>query len=166
MVDLNTQARIQELLDWISSLKTAEEDSGNHLESLQIFEIRPTLRSPHMILDNEKGFLFMKDRLADENGKTLLQFNTFLAKLENFDRRFPGKSLVASFCFDMIHEELERLLLYFFRCMALRGNTTVNWFFDKDDNEMLSIGKDLESVVKLPFCFIELDINGRNLFGF
>jgi len=34
----------------------------------------------------------------------------------------------------------------------------VNWKYEEDDESVLQLGKDFESMLKLPFCFLELDV--------
>lgn len=47
------------------------------------------------------------------------------------------------------------------RLEDFHGKTTqviVNWKYEEDDESVLQLGKDFESMLKLPFCFLELDV--------
>jgi len=35
------------------------------------------------------------------------------------------------------------------------------WYFEKSDTDMLEIGKDIESIINLPFDFYELKVNDK-----
>jgi hypothetical protein len=38
-------------------------------------------------------------------------------------------------------------------------NIGVNWHFEKDDNDMLEVGKEMSRIVKFPFEFVESGAN-------
>ena len=52
------------------------------------------------------------------------------------------------------------LLDFFKRLEKLNGNKTdvqVNWYFEKDDEDMAEAGEDYEAIVSLPFKIIEVE---------
>ncbi len=44
--------------------------------------------------------------------------------------------------------------------LKLNGfNVTINWVYDKEDEDMLDVGKELSKIVKVPFEYIETGTN-------
>jgi hypothetical protein len=135
-------------------------------ESDYILEIKQTAETPHILFDHKKGKFLLRGKGTSDYDNVIAMFKTITNEFESFDKKYPEKPLIASFCFDIIHKELSGHLLYFFQCIAIRRNTIVYWFFNNGDSDMLDAGKDYESVVNLPFRFIEIPQCSDSCFSF
>jgi hypothetical protein len=128
--------------------------------------IDQTPSSPKVILDPEKEIYQISGEsrppdvreFYDQVLSWLDDFSLHLVKSDN--KKDP---VTFNFNFDYFNSSSGKLILDICKILAsLRSkgiNIIVNWHFEKDDIDMLEVGKEISRIVKFPFEFIESGVN-------
>jgi hypothetical protein len=128
--------------------------------------IDKTPGAPKVICDPEKKIYMSsgESRLPDVRDfynqilSWLEEFNTHISKLEA--KKDPVEF---NFNFDYFNSSSGKLILDV--CKVLAGlrkkgiNIIVNWYYEKEDVDMLEAGKEMSKIVKFPFEYIESYVN-------
>jgi hypothetical protein len=119
--------------------------------------INGTAKTPTVYFDANKGLIELKGRSIPENSidfynplfdwiiayGALKQANTVV----NIHLEYYNSS--SSKCIMEVFKKLEGV--------AKEGsNVTINWYYNKDDDEIFGAGEEFKLLVKLPFKFIEV----------
>lgn len=134
---------------------------------MKVIEISKTIKTPEVILDNEKKLLQIDGKCIPENirdfsnlvlEKVGLYLNQLTPDTEqgndsgafkvNFKLEYFN-SAAAKFIADlllMINEHIERNV-----------NIKIFWYFDEDDNDMLEAGQDISAMVNVPMEYIAIE---------
>jgi hypothetical protein len=158
--------------------------SGNKLsysfipleDDLSYFEIKITLNkyimrklmidqkpsSPKVILDPEKKIFIISGESRPPDVREfygqiiewLKEYGSHLMKSE--DKKDP---VIFNFNLDYFNSSSGKLILDVCKMLAALGskglNITVNWHFEKNDDDMLEAGKEISRIVKFPFEYVE-----------
>ncbi len=128
--------------------------------------IDQTNNSPMVILDPEKKIYQISGEsrppdvreFYDQVISWLDDFSAYLAKSNNMK-----EPVVFNFNFEYFNSSSGKLILDICKNLgALRSkgfNVTVNWLFEKEDVDMLEVGKEMSKIVKFPFEFVESEAN-------
>jgi hypothetical protein len=122
--------------------------------------------SPKVILDPEKQIYLISGEsrppdVREFYGEIITWLEDFGSNLISQDKR--EEPLVFNFNFEYFNSSSGKLILDI--CKILAGfrqngaNLTVNWHFEKDDNDMMEAGKEMSKIVKFPFEFIESELS-------
>ncbi|HUX57047.1 MAG TPA: SiaC family regulatory phosphoprotein [Bacteroidales bacterium] len=124
--------------------------------------IDQTPNSPKVILDPEKKIYHISGEsrppdvreFYDQILSWLDDFSIYLVKSD--DMKDP---VIFNFNFEYFNSSSGKLILDICKILAglqLKGfNVTINWHFEKDDVDMLEVGKEMSKIVKFPFEYIE-----------
>jgi len=128
--------------------------------------LEQTSCSPKVILDPE-GNIFQisgESRPPDVRefyDQIISWLDEFSLSLFNSD--FQNDPITFNFNFEYFNSSSGKLILDICKTLAvfrLKGiNITVKWHFEREDTEMLEVGKEISRIVMFPFEFIELDKN-------
>jgi len=128
--------------------------------------IDQTANSPKVILDPEKKIYRISGEsrppdvreFYDQILSWMDDFSLHLIKSEN--NKDP---VIFNFDFEYFNSSSGKLILDICKVLArLRSkgiNIIVNWHFEKEDIDMLEVGKEISKIVKFPFEFIESQSN-------
>lgn len=128
--------------------------------------IEKTSSSPKVILDPEKKIYLIsgESRPADVREfydqilSWLQEFSLYLLNAAN--KQDP---VVFNFDFEYFNSSSGKLILDICKVLAslrLKGiNIIVKWYHEKEDGDMLEVGKEMSRIVRFPFEYIESDIN-------
>jgi hypothetical protein len=128
--------------------------------------IDQTNNSPMVILDPENKIYQISGEsrppdvreFYDQVISWLDDFSIYLAKSDE-----TKEPVVFNFNFEYFNSSSGKLILDI--CKILGGlrargfNVTVNWHFEKEDVDMLEVGKEMSKIVKFPFEFVESAAN-------
>lgn len=124
-------------------------------KSARIFKIGSSFRSPCVYFDIEQGLFLMRGNSFLELHIPL--YNAIKDELELFNRKYPDKPLIASFCLGFYYTASSNEIYGLFRCLEKHVNTIVYWYYQEDDDNQYEIGDDWTRLIKLPFKFIEIN---------
>jgi hypothetical protein len=112
---------------------------------------------PHISLDEKTTTIVIKGRSTSSSAEKVFegvieQMKEFLIK--NF------KDLTLEIDLEFFNTPTSKKLLDLFRLIKNISKTnghkmTVKWYFEKGDDDMLDSGEDYESILEVPFKFIE-----------
>lgn len=118
------------------------------------FRMQPTKSTPEVVLT--EGKLEMKGRSIPEHSTGL--YEPLLEALGSYAQQPPQYSRL-DFRLEYANSSTKRCLMQI--CNTFEGiykggrQVEVNWFVENDDESMAELGRDLASMVSLPFRIIE-----------
>ena len=122
------------------------------------FYMRPTRVTPSVYFKPDVGILDMRGKSSPENP---LKFFEFLnSNLRRFEKaRF--KDLSVNMAFDYFNTSSSKCIFNMFRIldgMHHNGvNIKVNWYYERDDEDMFESGEDLSFFFDFRFNFVMID---------
>ena len=128
--------------------------------------IDQTPSSPKVILDPEKKIFYISGEsrppdvreFYDQILSWLDEFSSYLLKSEK-----NNDPVTFNFDFEYFNSSSGKLILDICKILAglrLKGiNITVKWHFEKDDADMLEVGKEMSKIVKFPFEYVQAGAN-------
>jgi hypothetical protein len=127
--------------------------------------IDQTSCSPKVILDPENDIYQISGESRPPDVREFYdQILSWLDEFGNYLSKSNGlKDHVFSFNFEYFNSSSGKMILDICKVLGslrARGhNVVVNWHFDKDDVDMLEVGKEISKIVKFPFEYIESKSN-------
>ena len=122
--------------------------------------------SPKVILDPDKKIFLISGEsrppdVREFYGQIIEWMESFSSYLIKSDEK--EEPVIFNFNFDYFNSSSGKLILDICKILAalrLKGfNISVNWHFEKEDDDMLEAGKEMSKIVKFPFEFVESGIN-------
>lgn len=121
--------------------------------------ITPTKRTPEITLDETTNKLVFHGRSLPENTKQF--YEQVKAKLNTYKPK-KGASITIEVAFTYVSSSSLIALLSIFKQMKLhcdRGCTLkINWFYEQYDDDLLSIGHDMQQLSGVEFKYIEVTV--------
>jgi hypothetical protein len=130
-------------------------------ESDHIIEINQTAETPHIIFDHIKGKFLLKGKGTGDYDNVMAMFKTITNEFETFDKKYPEKPLIASFCIKSMSDTFGKELYRFFRRIKLHNNTIVYWHYEIFGDSMTYVGEDFELIVNMKFIYLEVPQSGE-----
>jgi hypothetical protein len=127
--------------------------------------IAPTAFTPRVILDHEEHFLEIAGESRPQDvreffGPVIDWMNDFsgsLAKAGNTE-----KPVVMNFNFEYFNSSSAKFILDICKILSrMRSeevDASVRWYYVRGDDDMLEAGKEMSQIVRIPFEFIEQEI--------
>jgi hypothetical protein len=121
-----------------------------------------TKNSPEVILDPENRIFMIS---GESRPPDVWQFyNNIILWLDDFNTSLIesdgiDKAMEFNFNFEYFNSSSAKSILDI--CKILSGfrkrgiDLKVNWHYEKDDFDMLEVGKEMSNIVKFPFAFVE-----------
>lgn len=118
--------------------------------------------SPKVILDPEKKIFLISGESRPPDVREF--YGQILDWLENYSSHLISldekeESVIFNFNFEYFNSSSGKLILDICKILGnlrLKGfNVSVNWHFEKEDDDMLEAGKEMSRIVKFPFEFVE-----------
>jgi len=128
--------------------------------------IDSTSFSPKVILDPENKFYQISGESRPPDVREF--YDPIISWLDDFSLHLiktdDKKDKVAfNFNLEYFNSSSAKLILDVCKILARLHsegiNITINWYFEKDDTDMLEAGKEMSVIVKLPFEYIESEVN-------
>ena len=128
--------------------------------------IDQTPSSPKVILDPEKNIYLISGESRPPDVREF--YDQILSWLDDFSLYLLKSNgikdpITFNFNFEYFNSSSGKLILDI--CKILAGlhskgiNITVNWHFEKEDVDMLEVGKEMSKIVKFPFEYVESGVN-------
>ncbi len=127
--------------------------------------IEQTTNSPKVILDPDKQVYMISGESRPHDVREF--YNEILSWLQEFSSflfstDYNKEPVIFTFDFEYFNSSSAKLILDIIKILAglrLRGiDLTVKWYHEKEDGDMLEVGKEMSRIVKFPFEYIESDI--------
>jgi len=124
--------------------------------------IDQTSFTPKVIFDPEKKIFQISGESRPEDvrefyDKVLSWLNEFRLHITESDQK--EDPIVFSFNFEYFNSSSAKLILDMFKVLASLSqkgvNITIEWCYEKEDIDMLEVGKEMSRIVKFPFKYVE-----------
>jgi len=128
--------------------------------------ISKTDTTPEVVLDPEKKIFFISGESRPSDVREF--YSQIISWLIDFRQEFTQSNdrqdpLIFSLNLEYFNSSSAKLILDICKIVSslkLNGfNVTINWYFDKEDVDMLEVGKEISEIVKVPFEYI---VSGNN----
>jgi hypothetical protein len=128
--------------------------------------IDQTSFSPKVILDPEKKIYLISGESRPPDVREF--YDQILSWLQEFSLHLAHSDynkdpVIFNFNFEYFNSSSGKLILDICKVLAglrLKGiNIIVKWYYEKEDGDMLEVGKEMSSIVKFPFEYVESEIN-------
>jgi hypothetical protein len=121
------------------------------------FYLERTAHTPLIRFDN--GKLLIAGRSIPED--ITETYDPLFEAVANYSKH-PEKHTEVSIMLDYSNSSTNRVLMSLFDYLNMylfqnNLSVTVNWYYIKEDKEMLDLGSDFKDIVKIPFALIEVD---------
>lgn len=124
----------------------------------EVVELEGTSKTPKIILHKANGYLLFQGRSIPENTfEFYTPINNWLDSycmnpmpLTQMDIRLEYFNTSSSKCLLDLFKKLESLKKSDF-------DVKVNWFFEREDDDMKEAGEDYKAIVSIPFEIVEVD---------
>jgi hypothetical protein len=127
--------------------------------------LEKTTNSPMVILDPEKELYMISGESRPPDVREF--YDQILSWLQEFSLYLLGPDykkgpVIFKFNFEYFNSSSGKLILDICKVLAglrLKGiNIIVKWYHEKEDGDMLEVGKEMSRIVKFPFEYIESDM--------
>lgn len=127
--------------------------------------IAPTVFTPRVILDHEEHFLEIAGESRPQNvreffGPIIDWMNDFSGNLVKAGK--TEKPVVMNFNFDYFNSSSAKYILdickILSRMRSVEVDASVKWYYVRGDDDMLEAGKEMSQIVRIPFEFVETEI--------
>jgi hypothetical protein len=124
---------------------------------LRPLQIEPTVKTPKINFDPEKGVLLMSGRSMPENVLDL--FEPILDWVEEYCK-YPADTTTLIVKLEYFNTSSAKCILELLRFLEKarmsNNNILVKWFYETDDEDMLETGEDFSEIVRVPFELVPM----------
>ncbi len=117
-----------------------------------------TETSPHILFDADQGLFQMSGRSHPEDYHSF--FAPLIEIIEEYVKK-PQKKTLMNIYMEYINTGSSKYFIKLLIAMKSVVNEgyeiEINWLYDESDDSMLEIARDFETVLKVPFNFIEVE---------
>ena len=118
---------------------------------------KETDKTPEVKFIAEEGLMEIKGRSIPEN--SLKFYEELIAWVEQYAKN-PKEVSTVNIQLEYFNTSSSKCLLDLFKRMEnISGETTINWYYEEDDEDMLETGEDYEAIINIPFKMIEIKVN-------
>ena len=121
--------------------------------------IEETPKTPKLVFTPDDGKIEIKGRSIPENAIDF--YRPFMELLEKYSAS-PKDVTEINIQLEYFNTSSSKCILDILKkleSMYKNGsNIVVNWYYEKDDEDMLESGEDYQSIIKIPFNMIEVDV--------
>lgn len=115
-------------------------------------------KTPDILLDGDTGHIQLSGRSIPEN--SIEFFDPIYSWIDNYCES-PMSETILDIRLEYFNTSSSKCLLDIFKKFEkINGNrsrVSVNWYFERDDEDMAEAGEDYQAIVDLPFKIIEVD---------
>ncbi len=128
--------------------------------------IEKTSSSPKVVLDHEKKIYLIEGESRPADVREF--YDQILSWLKDFSLyldspEYNKDPVIFNFNFEYFNSSSGKLILDICKVLAglrLKGiNIIVKWHYEKEDGDMLEVGKEMSRIVKFPFEYIESEMD-------
>jgi len=137
--------------------------------SMKAFNIEATSHSPKVSFDPEKQLFEISGESRPENASVF--YEPILNWIKDFEATFDGNSeaftdpFTFDFKLDYFNSTSAKFILDFCKKIGqlqVKGlQLNVRWLYEEDDDDMLEVGKEMARMAKIPFEYVEIEIDAN-----
>jgi SiaC family regulatory phosphoprotein len=117
---------------------------------MEVINLEGTEDTPKIILDRNNGIFEISGRSLPEDSAEFYQ--PILDWLDEYGKN-PNPETVFIFKLEYFNTASSKLILDILSKLETITNTTINWYFHEDDEDMEEAGTEFSDLVELPFEF-------------
>lgn len=126
---------------------------------MDTFEFKKSPNLFYIHFDPNKGYLQISGKSTSENPK--INYEEVMTMVEKYVLK-PAPQTTISLDIEYANSSSSRYLLNIFRMMEEihldnKTKVTINWFYEEDDEVILGLGEDMESLIDVPFNITMLE---------
>ena len=121
---------------------------------MERLEIEPTINSPHILLDAEKGKFLIEGKSFPEDTKQF--FQSTLDWLREYKSQKPESFVLDCNLFYLSSSSIisvKQILMLLVEYQTTGTKVIVNWHYDEDDDDIKKTGEDYMRISNLKFVF-------------
>ena len=123
---------------------------------MDIMEIPAAAKTPFIKIDLNLGVFEIKGKSIPENAK--LFYSSLFDKLEEYAKK-PAPQTVLNIQMDYFNTSSAKAIVDVFKKLERlnqsgASKTTINWYHDADDEDMIEAGKGYQSIIKTDFNLV------------
>jgi len=123
---------------------------------MERLDIEKKANTPAVVFDPDKGHLKIEGRSIPENPGEF--YDALIDWIKEYFSN-PKNSTIFDLNLEYVNSGSSKYLLGLFRVIkeeSTKGrNVTINWYYEEDDEAILSLGEHYKSSLKIPFNLIE-----------
>ncbi len=125
---------------------------------MEKLELKGSPKTPDILLDGSSGQIKLSGRSIPEN--SIEFFDPIYIWIDAYCES-PCSETVLDVRLEYFNTSSSKCLLDIFKKFekinGSRSHVRVNWYFERDDEDMAEAGEDYQAIVELPFDIIEVD---------
>jgi hypothetical protein len=120
-----------------------------------IFEVEKTYKTPHLFIDYQSGVIKMSGRCISEYPSEY--FKEFINNINEYSK-LPKKNTTFDISLEYANTSSIKCILDILKIVENINNTslTINWFYEREDEDILDLGKDFECLISTKMNFKEI----------
>ena len=124
--------------------------------------IEKTSSSPKVILDADSNTFLIEGESRPPDVREF--YSQVISWLQDFSQYLAGQDtgdekLVFNFNLEYFNSSSAKMILDICKILSALNskgiNISVRWYFEREDGDMLEVGREMARIVKLPFEFVE-----------
>jgi hypothetical protein len=122
---------------------------------MEIMKLNAGKNTPAVELD-PKGIMIIEGRSIMDD--PLIFFNPII----DWISKCNSKTFTLEMRLEYMNTSSYKMMLILFKSIKKHYNSTnilINWYYETDDEDMLDLGKDIESLINVPVDFYELQVD-------
>ena len=119
--------------------------------------VTPTLNTPAIEFDSANGVLSISGKSIAEDSQEF--YRPLFEALKEYKAK-PCAQTTVNLKLVYFNTSSSKSILDVLRLIeSLKQNSevTINWFYEKEDEDMLEVGEDYSEIVNIPFSMVEVD---------
>ena len=124
---------------------------------MEPISIEGTPKTPTVKFDSIQGIIEIKGRSNPENSREF--YKPLMDLLEEYAKD-PGDKTIVNIQLEHFNTSSSKCILDVFKMLEAiyqaKHEVEVNWYYEKDDEDILEAGEDYKSLIGIPFNMIEI----------
>jgi len=118
-----------------------------------------TPKTPIVDFDAATGILLLKGKSIPEN--SIQFYKPIFDWLDNYIQQ-PAANTILNVQFDYFNTASSKCIVDVFKKLDVliksgKGNAQINWHYLEEDDDMLEVGEDYQSIIKVPFNLVAIE---------
>ncbi len=129
-------------------------DQLQHVPNQDVVDIKPTERTPRVVLNKYDGSIKFSGRSMPDNARTFYQ--PIIEWIEDY-KKTPAQKTTLTFNLEYFNSSSSKMFLQIINTLkpleSKDGGLSIRWYYIEDDEEIFDSGKIFEEVSELKFDF-------------
>ncbi len=123
---------------------------------MSAYKTEQTVKTPFINLDAATGSFELRGKSIPEN--SVIFYKPMMEWLENYIQH-PAAKTVLTIQLDYFNTSSSKCIVDLFKKLELiskngKGEATINWLYNEEDEDMQEAGEDYQSIIKIPFQLV------------